>query len=69
MVVGDHVRAVVTPPAAGREVIGEQGLLATEEQHRMEAAHVQVGAAADHGRAGEEAEDLDAGQAGRRAQR
>ncbi|WP_415923471.1 hypothetical protein [Streptomyces sp. WI03-4A] len=56
-------------PAAGGEVVGEQGLLATEEKQRVVAARAQEGRAAHHGGAGEEAEDRASGQVGLAGQR
>ncbi len=69
VVVGDHLGAVGDAPAAGGQVVGEQGLLGGEEQQRVEAAGVEVGGAAGDGGAGEEAEDLGAGQVGGGAER
>src|SRR5690606_8953021 len=64
VVVGDDVGAVGDAPAVGGQVVGEQGLLAAEEQQPVEAARFEVGAAADHRTAGQEAQDLGAGEVG-----
>jgi hypothetical protein len=62
VVVGDDVVDVRDAPACRGEVLREQRLLAEEEHDPAEAAHGQVGRAADDRTAGDEAEHRRAGQ-------